>query len=332
MTVIPKETLRPPYDPEILTIEDTQFRPVPSSTQELIALRTEEEQVDPSIADDPSLDIQKRNVPGPRGDIKTLIVRAKGSSGDQMDTPAPPLPCILFLHGGGRVMGNPYVGLSSVVQAAREDTAVIVCPAYALAPEHGGDAAAEDCYATLLWLQQHDAELGVDRDRLVLAGASAGGGLAAATAMMARDRGGPRVLAQLLACPMLDDRCTTLSNRQFNNGPRGYYTRWGHFAWRCVLGDAAGTDATVSCYAAPGRAEDLSGLPPAYIDVGSAEPFRDEAVAFARGLWEAGVQADLHIWGGGSHGFDMFLPSTWLGRQAVKVREAWLRRVLTTRG
>lgn len=322
----PAVTVRPPYDPEILALEDTQHRAVPTSTEELFGLRKEELQFDASIVDDPSVQIQTRAVPGPRGEIEVKLFSATGSNGRRNR------PGIIYIHGGGRVMGNPYVGLVSVIDALKDVDAMIISPAYGRAPEFSGDASAEDCYATLKWVGSHLEELGIDPERLLLAGASAGGGLAAATALMARDRGdGPKLCAQLLVCPMLDDRCNSLSSRQFDSGPRGYYTQWGRYAWRCVLGDAAGKEDGVSYYAAAARAEDLSGLPPAYIDAGSAEPFRDEAVAYAQKLWECGVQADLHIWSGGSHGFELFEAPTWIGGEAKRTRRAWLQRKLTNR-
>lgn len=159
----------------------------------------------------------------------------------------------------------------------------------------------------------------IDPSRFIVAGVSAGAGLAAGALLMSRDRKGPKVAAQLLVCPMLDDRLMTLSSRQFENG-RGFYTAWGRYAWNCVLGEDTERE-NVSYYLAPGRAEDLSDLPSAYIDAGSGEPFRDEDIAYATTLWGCGVQADLHIWGGGCHGFDLFFP-TELGAQAVRARDS----------
>ena len=222
-------------------------------------------------------------------------------------------------------MGNVYVGLSAVTRFVKELDAVIVSVGYRLSPDVPGMTAVEDCYASLLWMSERLVELNIGPSRFIVAGVSAGAGLAAGALLMARDHNGPRVAAQLLVCPMLDDRLTNLSSRQFENG-RGFYTAWGRYAWRCILGDDAESD-RVSQYVAPGRAEDLSGLPPAYIDAGSCEPFRDEDVNYATKLWECGVQADLHIWGGGIHGFDLFFP-TQIGAKAIRTRDAWLRRVL----
>jgi acetyl esterase/lipase len=143
---------------------------------------------------------------------------------------------------------------------------------------------------------------------------------------MARDKGGPAVLAQMLLCPMLDDRNDTVSSVQ--QAGRGV---WDHTAnatgWGALLGDAAGGP-DVSPYAAPARETDLSGLPPAFIDVGSAETFRDEDVAYASRIWQAGGQAELHVWPGGFHGFTVMAPTAAISREAKEAQMHWLGRVL----
>ncbi|KAJ3542139.1 hypothetical protein NM208_g4255 [Fusarium decemcellulare] len=310
----------PPYDPEIIAIEDTQHRPIPSSFDDLLELRREEPPRDETIYNDPGIAIEEKTIPGRDAPIPAIVL-----ANTSRPTKSRSRPGILFLHGGGRVMGNVYVGLAAVSEFVKELDAVVVSPAYRLSPDVPGMSAVEDCYASLVWMWENLAALKIDPTRFIIAGASAGAGLAAGTTLLARDRNGPKVSAQLLMCPMLDDRFISLSSRQFENG-RGFYTAWGRYAWKCVLGeDAAGEN--VSHYVAPGRAEDLSDLPPTYIDAASGEPFRDEDIAYATKLWECGVQADLHIWGGGSHGFDLFF-DTEIGAQAIKTRNAWLRRVL----
>lgn len=312
--------LLPPWDPEILATEDTQHRPIPASIDELHQLRKEEPAVDTAITEDSELSIEDQVIPGPDGKISAIVVRRK----EPLEPPVP-RPGILFIHGGGRVMGNVYVGLAAVTELVKELDAVVISINYRLSPDHPGIAAVEDCYASLVWFSENLASFNIDPSRLMIAGVSAGAGLAAGTTILARDRKGPRMCAQLLVCPMLDDRCTNLSSRQFEDG-RGFYTAWNRYAWSCILGEEAGKN-NVSVYVAPGRAEDLTDLPPAYIDAGSGEPFRDEDISYAAKLWECGVQADLHIWGGGCHGFDLFYP-TELGAQAVKTRSRWLRRIL----
>ncbi|SPO06754.1 related to E.coli galactoside O-acetyltransferase [Cephalotrichum gorgonifer] len=177
------------------------------------------------------------------------------------------------------VMGSPYFGIVAVSDLVEELDAVIFSIDYGLAPECQGLEIVEDCYAALHWLASNPSQLNIDPSRIMVAGVSAGGGLAAGVALMARDRQGPRLCAQLLMCPMLDDRCSSVSAAQFEEGPV-FHTAWGRKAWSWVLGEQSGEDG-VSPHVAPGRATNLSDLPEAYIDAGSAEVFRDEAVVYA---------------------------------------------------
>jgi acetyl esterase/lipase len=168
--------------------------------------------------------------------------------------------------------------------------------------------------------------LGVDPGRLLLAGGSAGGGLAAGVALMNRDRHGPELCGQLLMCPMLDDRDSTVSTLQYADA--GLWTRSTNVVgWTALLGEAKGGD-DVHEYAAPARATDLADLPPAYIDCGSAEVFRDEDVAYAQAIWAVGGQAELHVWAGGFHAFDGFVPDAAVSRVAVATRQAWINKTL----
>ena len=155
---------------------------------------------------------------------------------------------------------------------------------------------------------------------------SAGGGLAAATVLLARDRSGPAILAQVLWCPMLDDRNNSYSARQMV-GLGVWDASYNGVGWTALLGDAQGGP-DVSPYAAPGRATDLSGLPPTFIDVGSAETFRDEAVAYASRIWQAGGSAELHVWPGGFHGFELLAPQAAISQTAKAAVEPWLRRTI----
>lgn len=209
---------------------------------------------------------------------------------------------------------------------AEELGLVVVSVEYRLAPEHPHPAPVEDCYAGLVWTAEHAKEIGGDPDRIILAGGSAGGGLTAAVALLVRDREGPRAIGQLLMCPMLDDRNDTPSAHQMAG--LGVWDRTSNeTGWSALLGAARGT-ADVSPYAAPARADDLSGLPPAFIDVGSAETFRDEDVTYASSIWQAGGIAELHVWPGGFHGFDGLVPEAALSADARAARLRWLRRLL----
>jgi acetyl esterase/lipase len=235
-------------------------------------------------------------------------------------------PGIFHTHGGGMIAGDRMVGVDGLIPAIQRHDAVLVTVEYRLAPEFPDPYPVEDCYAALLWTARNAAELGIDEARLMIAGASAGGGLAAGCALLARDRRGPQLLGQLLICPMLDDRDATVSSGQYPDA--GTWVRSSNVTgWEGLLGERKG-GADVSVYAAPARATELAGLPPAYIDCGAAEVFRDEDVAYASALWAAGVQAELHVWAGGFHGFDMLAPHAAVSQASIAARNAWIDRLL----
>lgn len=199
---------------------------------------------------------------------------------------------------------------------------------YRLAPEFPDPYPVEDCYAGLVWTSDHAEELGIDPTQLIVAGASAGGGLAAGIALLARDRKGPALAGQVLIYPMLDDCDNTISTSQIDG--EGIWDRSSNvMGWTALLGERKGTD-DVSIYAAPARATDLSGLPRTFIDCGSAEVFRDEDVAYATALWQAGVQAELHVWPGGFHGFDMSAPDSVLGKKMISTRSQWIAQLFNS--
>ncbi|MBU1337000.1 MAG: alpha/beta hydrolase [Alphaproteobacteria bacterium] len=234
-------------------------------------------------------------------------------------------PCIYWLHGGGMVMGDRFANLDIPLEWLAQHGAVVVTIDYRLAPEVGGTTLVEDCYQGLLWIAAHAGELGIDPGRIIIAGASAGGGLAAGTTLLARDRNGPAIAAQILICPMLDHRNATVSSQQYARDP-GVWTREKNiFAWQSVL---AGHVGAVPSSVSPALERNLAGLPTTYIDAGSAELFRDEDVAYASGIWAAGGQAELHVWAGGFHGFDAMLPQADVSTAARSARSAWLSRVL----
>jgi acetyl esterase/lipase len=235
-------------------------------------------------------------------------------------------PGIYHAHGGGMIVGDRFTGIESLIGWIDRYDAVVVTVEYRLAPEFPDPYPVEDCYAGLVWTADHADELGIDLGRLIIAGGSAGGGLAAGTALLARDRSGPALAGQLLMCPMLDDRDNTVSTLQIDGV--GVWDRGSNVTgWNALLGDRKGGEG-VSIYAAPARASDLSGLPPAYIDCGSAEVFRDEDVAFASALWAAGVQAELHVWAGGFHAFEGFAPHAAVSQAALAARDSWVARIL----
>ncbi len=235
-------------------------------------------------------------------------------------------PGVLYAHSGGLMFGDRFSGIDLVLDWVGGLGAVLVTVEYRLAPEHPHPAPFEDMYAALEATAAHAEAWGVRRDRLVVAGASAGGGLAAGLALAARDRDGPALRGQVLDYPMLDDRGGTASTYQFDGV--GVWDRVSNeTGWDALLGDLRGT-AEVSPYAAPARARDLSGLPPAFIDVGAAEIFRDEAIAYADGIWRAGGDAELHVWSGAFHACDIFAPHTAVGRAMIRARNDWVERII----
>ncbi|WP_440312970.1 alpha/beta hydrolase [Leucobacter chromiireducens] len=266
---------------------------------------------------------EDRLIPGPLGapDVEITIVRPAAPHA------LGPRPAVLGIHGGGYVLGTRFFGTGELIELAEQYGVIGIAVEYRLAPEHPAPAAAEDCYAALVWLAEHAAELGVDPDRIVVSGTSAGGGLTAAVALLARDRGGPGIAGQLVNTPMIDDRNDTVSARQYD-GFGAWDRNNNHTGWTAALGTDRGA-AEVSAYRAPARAADLSGLPPAFLEVGSAEVFRDETVAYATRIWAAGGEAELHVWAGAYHGFTGFSPDAEVSRAANAARASWWRRILT---
>lgn len=325
MTSVP-----PPFDPELAAaLELITDMISPGLTLDMIDVVRQGPGIqllaDLDLTLDGFFDVEDRTVPGPEGapDISLLICRPAATPADGA---AAARPLIYHVHGGGMVIGNNRIGVDGPLAWAKELDAVVVSVEYRLAPEHPHPAPVEDVYAGLLWTAEHAEQLGADPERIVVAGASAGGGLTAALALLLRDRKGPRPLGQMLMCPMLDDRNDTPSAHQMAG--LGVWDRTANeTGWTALLGDRRGGP-DVSPYAAPARAEDLSGLPPAFLDVGSAETFRDEVVTYASRLWQAGGTAELHVWPGGFHGFDGFAPQAALSQAARRAQMEWVRRVI----
>jgi acetyl esterase/lipase len=235
-----------------------------------------------------------------------------------------PLPALYWIHGGGMITGGLAMDDRLMHRYATEVGCVAVSVEYRLAPEHPHPAPVEDCYAGLLWTAENTDLLGIDPDRIAIGGTSAGGGLAAGTALLARDRGGPALAYQLLLSPMLDDRNTTPSSREFTQPGMPWNRAANLFGWTALLGGA--TD--VSPYAAPARANDLSGLPPTYLDAGELEVFRDECLEYARHLTTAGASTEFHLYPGACHGWDTLVPDAAISQRATTARVAALRRAL----
>ncbi|KAI1770157.1 hypothetical protein F4818DRAFT_434115 [Hypoxylon cercidicola] len=249
----------------------------------------------------------------------------------QMNSGATPQPAVLYLHGGAMVAMSVDIFAPRLAILAAESGVQIFAVEYRLAPEHPHPTPVEDCYAALSWLSTHAIELQVDPTRIGLVGDSAGGGLAAGTALMARDRRlNPPIKKQILIYPMLDDRSTAALSRttpasplvDFATIPLPIIT----MCWEAYVGkeNPGRADADVSPYAAPGRAGDLRGLPSTYIDVGGLDLFRDECASFAARLAAADVEVEFHLFPGLPHGFDS-ASDIGATKRAVEGRIRWMR-------
>ncbi|WP_280240950.1 alpha/beta hydrolase [Nocardia abscessus] len=284
-----------PLTPEAQVIVDAAAAAFPALGTEVLdaaeARRLLAARPAPAVEPIPVAQVREWRIPGPPGEseVRVRIYRPEGAPR--------PAPVVMFCHGGGFVICS----LDSHDQFCRATAvgadAIVVSVDYRQAPEHRFPAAAEDAYAALCWVADHAESLGGDPARLVVAGDSAGGNLAAVTALMARDRGGPRIARQLLLYPMLDPACATESYRA---NAEGYFTTAAHLRWYWsqYLGSHDGGDP----YANPLTA-DLSGLPPAYIVTAEFDPLRDDGENYGQRLRNAGVEAEIHRYDGMFHGF-----------------------------
>ena len=319
---------RPPFDPEVAAVLKERRDEVVTglAPDEIAALRARAADLPPleSLTLGGRFTLSTLEVHGPAAGSAVELVLLRPALADG------PVPVLLHVHGGGLIAGRAHDDLVPTLELADATGCAVASVEYRLAPEHPYPAAVDDVYAALSGLIDAAGRLGLDRRRVVLHGVSAGGGLAAAAGLLARDRGGPQPAGLLLVCPMLDDRNDTASAHQMQG--HGAWDRTANATgWQAYLPAVAGT-AEVPGYAAPGREQDLAGLPPAFLDVGSAETFRDEVVAFASRLWSCGGDAELHVWPGGVHGFDFLAPKAAVSRAARGAREDWLRRVLARVG
>ena len=235
-----------------------------------------------------------------------------------------PAPGLLSMHGGGYVLGSHERDDAKLDLWCRTFGIVGVSVDYRLAPETPFPGPLDDCYAALRWMFDHGAEIGVDTDRIGITGSSAGGGLCAGLALLARDRGELAVRFQLLDAPMLDDRMQTPSSQA--DDLMVWSRASNRFGWESYLGERFGTG-DVPRYAAAARAEDLRGLPDAYVCVGGADGFRDEDMIYAMRLAQDGVPTELHVYPGVPHGVSFF-PQTEPARRYRRDQDDWLRRQL----
>ncbi|CAI7670403.1 unnamed protein product [Penicillium crustosum] len=310
-TATPPEMFRPPYDPALqprvdaldLSFFDTidKIRAVTSTfSAETILTGIPHMQHAEYIAD--SLD----------GPVTLSVFTSKSSTNRSR-------PAVYIIHGGGQIAGDRFSAIDNIIR-------------FFEAPEHPAPAALNDSYAGLVWVADHAAELGIDPAQIMILGGSGGGPIAAGCSLLAQQNQHPtlNLLAQMLLTPMLDDRGQTVSAKQFEHvGPWCGVTN--QMAWDCVIGQDR--PAQVDYMVAPARATDLMGLPPTFIDVGEAEVFRDEAVAYASLLWKCGVSTELHVWRGAFHGFEMQMPGapedsqTEVARASISAKKSWIRRI-----
>ena len=251
---------------------------------------------------------EKKMIKGPAGRMKVLVMRPEGVTG--------PLPGILWIHGGGYMLGMAaMVHMSVGKMLAEKYGAVVVSPAYRLAWKAPYPAALDDCYAALRYMWENAEALGIDRTKITVGGESAGGGLAAAVCLKARDEGEVSVAMQLPLYPMIDCEDTESSR---NNHGRVWNTRRNHWGWKNYLRSLYGTG-QVPKYASAARETDFSGLPPCYTFVSDGEPFYAETLAYVRHLQEAGVEASVDVYHGRTHAFDMLCP--WLKKSKEAKRK-----------
>lgn len=261
----------------------------------------------------PGVSVEQAATVAPDGaEVPLRIYRAEGIRRDA---------AFLYIHGGGMIAGSLDTGEPRAMAIAAATGLTVATVGYRLAPEHPYPTPMLDCYSALEWLAGEAPRRGIDRTRIGIGGDSAGGGLAAGVALMARDREGPGIAALYLGCPMLDPRTI-----QEPPGGTQWYT-WSHLdnetGWRAYLADLAGME-NAPAYAAPAFAPDLSGLPPTYIDVGGLDLFRDEDIHFAARLWQAGVPCELHVIPGAPHGFTNFAPGAPVVKRIEESRFSFL--------
>ncbi|NHN88149.1 alpha/beta hydrolase [Acetobacter conturbans] len=300
-------------DPELRSLLE-RFGPAELDASSLAATRVRH-MPPPGMRDDLPVTTTEHYIPGMPDDpaVRVLVIAPNAPA-------TKPRPAMVHIHGGGFVVGTPDAFVPTLRHWATQLGCVIVSTDYRLAPENPFPAPLEDCYATLLWTVAQAEMLMIDPSRIGVVGESAGGGLAAALALLTRQRGGPALAFQSLQYPMLDDR-TVLTHPDIPGAGAFLWTaEMNRFGWESYLGATAVGAAGVSPFAAPARASSLADLPPTYIGVGSIDLFLEEDIAFARRLMQAGVPVELQVFPGAFHAFE------WEPRAGVTVRSG-IRRV-----
>lgn len=311
-------------DPELLPFLE-QFPTLTVSAGNLGAIREARRAALAQLPPFPeTVEVSERYVPGPDGAPEVRVKLYRRREGAKLR------PAILHLHGGGYIMGNPeFMGPQCALWADAFD-AVVIAPAYRLGPETSYPGNIEDAYATLAWAAGQAGELGIDTGRIAVAGESAGGGLAAALALLVRDRGEYRFCHQQLIFPMIDDRTAIRADLSPVFGEFVWNNQSNYFGWASLLGQPPGGP-DVSPYAAAARAEDLSGLRPVFMSTGALDLFTEENLDYARRLMAAGVPVELHVYPGAPHAF-MQVPEASVTRAYLRDAMAALARGIGAAG
>lgn len=305
-------------DPELKPAMEAYFanRPAPEARGDALAIRRQIETAMSAVAALPPVPgVSRTDFTAISADGTEIALRWLAPDGER------PGSAVVWLHGGGMVFGDVEPCLPQAARLAAACGVPLLAVDYRCAPEHPHPAPVEDAFAGLAWLHEHAAELGVDPARTAIMGESAGGGLAAGVTLLARERGLP-IARQVLIYPMLDDR-NTEPDPELEPLLTWSYDR-NFTGWHALLGDLAGTS-DVPATAAPARADDLSGLPPAYVDVGDLDIFRDEDIEYARRLAAAGTPVELHVRPGCPHAFESAVPEAAVSQRSQQDRIRVLR-------
>lgn len=302
-------SFRERVDPELLPgLAFSEEHPPPVTQAQLVEFRAGAEA--PAAAVVPGVEVQDFVAGG-------LPLRVFTPSGDG------PHPAIYWLHGGGMIAGSVELDSAYCASLSVRTGAVVAAVDYRLAPEHPFPAPLDDALAGLQWLFASAVDLGVDRERVAVAGSSAGGGLAAGLALLNRDQDRLPLAFLYLMYPMLDPSHSSGSAREFSGIPT-WNRAHSEFAWSCYLGSGG----PASPYAAPALAEDLAGFPPVLLQTGELDLFRDEDISFGMRLLQAGVSTELHVYPGAYHGFELNCPDSFVGARCLQDRDRALIRAL----
>ena len=294
-------------NPELLAgldmFQDLDLRP-----EYLQAMREGAAQMRPPATVDDSMSLTDEIIVGP--DSNPLPIRIYRENAIQET-----LPVLLWIHGGGYILGSIDDNDDLCMRFAKEAKCVVVSVDYRLAPEHPYPAPVEDCYAALKWIADHADALNIDHNRIGVAGASAGGGLTAALTLLARDRQYPSVCFQMPLYPMIDDKNNSPSTNEIKEG-FVWNQKTNEAGWKMYLGELYDTE-NIPAYAAPARAEDYRHLPYTYTCVGQLDPFRDETLTYVTKLAQAGVDVEFHLYPGAYHGFEAINPTADISVRAM---------------